>query len=111
MTMLTFPTMAPSSCGIVETDLRGVLTALHHKVTDPPGDIANAATYVFTPGLVEEVLAAPEVWDFSAQTLPQLVGRAMTHHTEMLFVDIGTITAYLQAATDCDAWVGQAGRP
>jgi len=106
MTMLTFRTMEPSSCGIVETDPRGVLTALHHKVADPPGDIANAATYVFTPRLVEEVLAAPEVWDFSAETLPELVGRAMTHHTEMPFVDIGTIPAYLQAATDSDAWAG-----
>ncbi len=111
MTMLTFRASEPSSCGIVETNTRGVLTALHHKVSDPPSDIANAATYVFTPDLVEEVLAAPEVWDFSAETLSQLVGRAMTHHTEMLFVDIGTIPAYLQAATDSDAWVGQDSRP
>ena len=111
MTMLTCRAAVSSSYGIVETDPRGVLTALHHKVTDPPGDIANASTYVFTPGLVEEMLAAPGVWDFSAETLPELVGRAMTHHSEMPFVDIGTIPAYLQVATDSDAWVGQDSRP
>jgi mannose-1-phosphate guanylyltransferase len=104
MTMLTFRAAVPSSCGIVETNTRGVLTALHHKVSDPPSDIANAATYVFTPDLVEEVLAAPEVWDFSAETLPHLVGRAMTHHTEMPFVDVGTVKAYLEAAFLPGSW-------
>jgi mannose-1-phosphate guanylyltransferase len=106
MTMLTYRTTAPSSCGIVETDVRGVMTALHHKVAHPPSNVANAATYVFTPELIDEVVAAPDAWDFSGEMLPRLVGRALTHHTDVPFTDIGTIPAFLQAATDSDAWFG-----
>ncbi len=107
MTLLTFRAAEPSSCGIIETDSQGVMAALHHKVAHPPSDVANAATYVFTPELIEEVLAAPGAWDFSSDTLPLLVGRALTHHTEMPFVDIGTIPAYLEAATDGTVWAGR----
>ena len=99
MTMLTFCTLDPSSCGIVETDERGVMTALHHKVESPPGDRANAATYVFTPTLVDLVMGAVEVFDFSGETLPQLANRVLTCQTGRRFLDIGTIPAYLDAAS------------
>ena len=104
LTMLTFRSSDPSSCGIVETDGRGVMTALHHKISSPPSDRANAATYVFTPELVGLVVRDTEVFDFSAETLPKLVRRAITHHTELPFTDIGTIPEYLQTAIASSAW-------
>ena len=104
LTMLTFRASDPSSCGIVETDGRGVMTALHHKISSPPSDRANAATYVFTPELVDLVVRDLEVFDFSAETLPKLVGKAMTGHTGLPFTDIGTVAEYLRAGIDPLVW-------
>ena len=98
LTMLTFRASDPSSCGVVETDERGVMTALHHKVANPPSDLANAATYVFTPELVDRVAHDDGVLDFSAETLPLLVGDVMTYHTLQPYTDIGTLLGYLRAA-------------
>ena len=66
LTMLTFRTDQPRSCGIVATDERGVVTAFHEKVADPPGNCANGALYAFDPEFVE-VLARmqPAPSDFS----------------------------------------------
>lgn len=100
MTMLTFVSNEPSTCGIVESDSRGVMSKIHHKVADPPNNIANAATYVVTPELIEITRASQSAFDFSAEILPQLRGRVMTHHTLSKFLDIGTIPNYLAAATD-----------
>ena len=104
LTMLTFRASDPSSCGIVETDERGVMTALHHKATAPPSDIANAATYVFTTKLVNHVMRDLGAFDFSAETLPKLVGEGMTHHTDLPFTDIGTIPEYLRTAIAAPVW-------
>ena len=104
LTMLTFRSSDPSSCGIVETDGRGVMTALHHKISSPPSDRANAATYVFTPELVDLVVREAEAFDFSAETLPKLVGKGMTGHTDLPFTDIGTVAEYLRAGIDPLVW-------
>jgi mannose-1-phosphate guanylyltransferase len=53
LTMLTFRTDQPRSCGIVATDAQGVVTAFHEKVADPPGNCANGALYAFNPEFVE----------------------------------------------------------
>ena len=104
LTMLTFRSSDPSSCGIVETDGRGVMTALHHKISSPPSDRANAATYVFTPELVDLVVRDAGVFDFSAETLPKLVGRTMMCDTGLPFTDIGTVSEYLRAGIDPLVW-------
>ncbi len=100
MTMLTFRSPDPSSCGIVDTDEAGVMVALHHKIADPPSDLANAATYVFTPELVDLMAEYPEALDFSAEVLPRLVGKTQTHPTHMPFIDIGSVPAFLGAALE-----------
>jgi len=100
MTMLTFRTSDPSSCGIIETDEHGLLVALHHKIANPPGDLANAATYIFTPDLVDLMAGYPGTFDFSAEVLPKLVGKAQTHPTRLPFIDIGSVPAYLGAALE-----------
>ena len=104
LTMLTFRASDPSSCGIVEADGRGVMTALRHKISSPPSDRANAATYVFTPELVDLVVRDAEGSDFSAETLPKLVGKAMTGHTGLPFTDIGTVSEFLRAGIDPLVW-------
>ena len=94
LTMLTFRTNQPRSCGIVATDGRGVITAFHEKVADPPGDCANGALYCFD----SEFLAflntmCPLPSDFSSEVIPRLLGRINTWYTSRPYLDIGTPVA------------------
>lgn len=95
MTMLTFRTSDPSSCGIVELDERGVVVGFHEKVDSPPGDLANGAIYLLSRQLLE-ILATElrDVRDFSTEILPQFMRRIYTYQTDRLFVDVGTLAAY-----------------
>ena len=51
ITMMTFTTTSPDTCGIVELDDRGMVRAFHEKIANPPGNIANAAVYILSPGI------------------------------------------------------------
>ena len=91
LTMLTFETDNPSSCGIVEIDKDNVVTAFHEKVSSPPGNRANGAVYVFEPSLFKEIGdMGPGITDFSREVLPNLIGRIYTWHTQQPYIDIGT---------------------
>ena len=98
ITMLTFRSENPSSCGIVEVDDLGVVTGFHEKVMSPPGNLANGAVYLLSAELIERL---PLDWktskDFSADILPDLVGRIQTYETKQLFIDIGTPSTYARA--------------
>ena len=98
LTMFTFRTDQPRSCGIVVTDANGVVTAFHEKVADPPGNCANGALYAFDPEFVE-VLAGmqPAPSDFSTEVIPTLMGRIQSWHTELPYLDIGTPAALAAA--------------
>ena len=98
MTMLTFRASHPESCGIVERDSRGVVTAFHEKVADPPGDVANGAVYILSRELLTQLdTDFHHVTDFSTQIIPQFVGRIFSHHTAEVFMDIGTPESYALA--------------
>jgi len=98
LTMLTFRTDQPRSCGIVVTDSQGVLTAFHEKVADPPGNCANGALYAFD-ALFLDCLAGmnPRPSDFSTEVIPALIGRIQTWHTNQPYLDIGTSAALANA--------------
>jgi mannose-1-phosphate guanylyltransferase len=98
LTMLTFRTDQPCSCGIVVTDGRGVVKSFHEKVTDPPGDCANGALYGFDQDFLAYCSAMnPQPTDFSTEVIPHLIGRINTWHTPRPYLDIGTPEA-LEAA-------------
>jgi mannose-1-phosphate guanylyltransferase len=98
LTMLTFRTDQPRSCGIVVTDDQGVVTAFHEKVADPPGTCANGALYAFDPAFVDRLTAmSPQPSDFSTEVIPALMGRIQTWHTELPYLDIGTPAALAAA--------------
>jgi mannose-1-phosphate guanylyltransferase len=100
ITMMTFDTHTPGSCGIVETDGRGVVTAFHEKVANPPGTRANAAVYMLEPEVAEWVDEHSEVTDFSTEVLPNYVGRISTWHNSGVHRDIGTLEALISAQYD-----------
>jgi mannose-1-phosphate guanylyltransferase len=95
MTMMTFRTNDPSSCGIVELDARGVVVRFHEKVATPPGDLANGAIYMLSRDLMH-VLATElaQVKDFSTEVLHRFLGRIHTYKTDQVLADVGTQRAY-----------------
>jgi mannose-1-phosphate guanylyltransferase len=98
LTMLTFPSDQPSSCGIVATDGRGVVTAFHEKVADPPGNCANGALYVFDPPFLNFLASmSPPPSDFSTEVIPRLMGRIQSWPTDEPYLDIGTPAALAAA--------------
>ena len=98
LTMLTFRTTQPRSCGIVATDGRGVVTAFHEKVADPPGTCANGALYAFDGAFVDRLACMhPQPSDFSTEVIPTLMGRIHTWHTDQPYLDIGTPAALAAA--------------
>lgn len=95
MTMMTFRTPTPETCGIVEMDERGVVRAFHEKVPDPPGDLANGAVYILEPSIFDFLAAlGRETIDFSTEVLPRYLGRIFTFHNDVYHRDIGTMESY-----------------
>jgi len=98
MTMMTFRTETPSTCGIVELDERGVVVGFHEKVDNPPGNLANGAIYILTAELLDHLVTdLRTAKDFSTEVLHHLVGRIYTYETSGVFLDIGTPESYEQA--------------
>lgn len=91
MTMLTFKSQDPSSCGIVEVDKEGIVKYFHEKVSNPPSDLANGAIYLFNYKLIDLIVKkAPKAKDFSCDVIPLLIDRINTWNVDNFFLDIGT---------------------
>ena len=91
LTMLTFITKTPSSCGIVELDEDHVVQAFHEKLIDPPGNRANGALYAFEQDFLDHLNQMnPTPSDFSTEVIPTMLSRIQAWHTEKLYLDIGT---------------------
>lgn len=98
MTLMTFRTDDPSSCGIVELDKRGVAVGFHEKVPAPPGNLANGAVYILSAELLERLgNDLNDVKDFSTEVLHLFLGRIYCYETTEVFMDIGTLQNYAKA--------------
>lgn len=101
MTMMTFVTDTPESCGIVELDPAGVVRAFHEKVRNPPGNLANGAVYIIEPPVVDFMAAlGTATVDFSTQVLPHFIGRIHTWRNRGTHRDIGTMASWQAAQGD-----------
>ena len=96
-TLTVFRAPAPSQCGIVELAADGRVVGFVEKPADPPGDLANAGMYAFSPDVLDEIAGAPPV-DIGYDLLPRLVGRAHAVPVgDAYFLDIGTPAALASA--------------
>ena len=104
-TLTLFRTPNPSACGIVEVSADGRMTGFVEKPQDPPGDLANAGVYAFSPAVLD-LIDEPLPRDIGYDLLPRLVGRARA--VDMggaYFIDIGTPAALARAR---DEWQDRA---
>jgi Nucleoside-diphosphate-sugar pyrophosphorylase involved in lipopolysaccharide biosynthesis/translation initiation factor 2B, gamma/epsilon subunits (eIF-2Bgamma/eIF-2Bepsilon) len=91
LTLLSFRTRTPQSCGILELDGRQRVIAFHEKVADPPGNLANGAVYIFAPEVIDRIAAIGRPWvDLSTEIIPALVPRIRAIEHTGFFIDIGT---------------------
>lgn len=92
ITMMTFDTDVPHSCGIIEADKNGIVLGFHEKVSNPPGNKANAAVYIFEPSIFNflEKLGMKTI-DLSTEVLPFFMGKIQIFHNSKYHRDIGTV--------------------
>ncbi len=105
ITMMTFHTDNPSTCGIVKVDDSNTVVEFHEKVNTPKGNIANGAIYILS-GKFQKILrkefSAAE--DFSTEILPNFIGHIHTYQTNKIFLDIGTPEMYAKANNNNEAY-------
>jgi mannose-1-phosphate guanylyltransferase len=90
ITMMTFDTDVPESCGIVELDAQGIVVGFHEKSPSPPGCRANAAVYIFEPTVIDFLATLnKEVIDLSLEVIPHYLGRMHCFHNADYHRDIG----------------------
>jgi mannose-1-phosphate guanylyltransferase len=109
MTMMTFTTPTPQSCGIVELDASGVVQKFHEKAQNPPGNLANAAIYLIEPEVLSWIKNQKGISDFSTQVLPQFMGRIATWNNTGIMRDIGTVASLQAAQSDLKSGLLVAG--
>ena len=100
ITMMTFESPTPETCGIVETDAEGVVFAFHEKTKNPSGKQANGAVYLLEPEILEWIVDDPDISDFSTEVLPHFMGRIATWHNQGIHKDIGALTMLQLAQSD-----------
>ena len=109
ITMMTFRTDVPETCGIVELDGGGIVRGFHEKVKNPPGNLANAAVYIIAPAVMTFLEGlGKDVVDFSTEVLPRYIGRINTYENTVYHRDIGTIQSLEAARAEYPAIAAQA---
>ena len=85
----------------MELEDNGTVRALHEKVQNPPGNLANAAVYI-VPSTLMDFLATlgKESIDFSTEVLPRYIGCINTFHNNVYHRDIGTINSLVAARAE-----------
>ena len=100
ITMMTFNTHSPHSCGIVEVNDNNIVIAFHEKIPNPPGNIANAAVYIIEPEVIEFIVSDTQITDFSTEVLPKYLGRIAVWRNNGVHRDIGSPDELFAAQKD-----------
>ena len=100
ITMMTFRTSEPKSCGIVELDENGFVQKMHEKCQNTPSNLANAAVYIIEQEVVRWIIENPDVTDFSTQVLNHYMGRISAWENTQIHRDIGSIEMLAKAQNE-----------
>lgn len=99
ITMMTFETDSPQTCGVVEVNDLNVVYAFYEKQSNPPGNLANAAVYVIEPE-VFDFIESTAATDFSEDVLPHFIGKIFAVQNDSFHRDIGSIKNIKKAMND-----------
>ena len=101
MTMMTFHTDQPETCGIVEVGEDGVVTDMFEKPDKPKSCVANGAVYIISPNLVKFLMEQkPRPSDISTEVIPKIRGKIFAFHNDVYHRDIGNIESLELARKD-----------
>tara|TARA_B100001057_G_scaffold500200_1_gene614044 strand:+ start:2207 stop:2983 length:777 start_codon:yes stop_codon:yes gene_type:complete len=100
ITMMTFQTTNPESCGIVEVDKKGIVQAFHEKSENANGNMANAAIYLIEPEVLQWIKTQNEITDFSTQVIPKFLGKIATWQNTEIHRDVGSFEQLKKAQED-----------
>lgn len=90
ITLMSFDTDNPSTCGMLELDGEGRVQNLHEKPTFSTSKLANGAVYITSAKAIEEISSLdPRPSDISADILPLFIGRIFAYHNTIYHRDIG----------------------
>lgn len=101
ITMMTFMSDLPSSCGIVETNRNGVVTRYDEKPSNPKGNIANGAVYLISKKMIKKIISDyPDATEFSVDVLPFIKDQVYTYFNGIYHRDIGNIESLVKCNRD-----------
>ena len=96
MTMMSFKTDSPETCGILELDNNGIVIGFHEKKLNPPGNLANGAVYLLSATLIDWIYNQ-NISDFSTEVIPFWLGKILNFENKGVHIDIGSIDSYNKA--------------
>lgn len=92
ITMMTFETEYPESCGVVELTKDGEIKNFYEKVKNPPTNLANGAVYLISSNIFKFLETLDQEYiDFSNDVIPFNLNKINTFKNEKFHIDIGTI--------------------
>lgn len=98
LTLMTFRTDTPSTCGIVELNAQNIVVGFHEKVANPPGNLASGAICILSHKFLEWMEDKKgQFHDFSKEVLPLFLNQIYSYETQNTFIDIGSREAYQKA--------------
>ena len=100
LTLMTFRTPTPKSCGLVGSDNQGIMTSFTEKPEKPEHDIANGAVCILSPKALSKISTMAGAVDFSRDILPKFLGKTNVWHNDVYHRDVGTPIAYKQAQVE-----------
>lgn len=101
LTMMTFESQDPRSCGIVSLNAQNIVTAFHEKVEDPPTNLANGAVFIMEPEVASfSQTIDKDHFEISLDIIPNFINRILAWHNADYHLDIGTPRTYSKAQSD-----------
>lgn len=98
ITMMTFDSKDPQSCGIVEVGADRIVRYYFEKPAESTASLANAAIYILEQSVFDYLQGLGKTnIDFSNDVIPGFMGRIYTYHNDSYLCDIGTLKSYLTA--------------
>ncbi len=97
ITMMTFKTDSPSSCGIVKKNCDGIVDGFYEKKTKFYGYEANGAVFIFSKNSLQKLIKFKNCFDISKDIIPKFLGKISTFENITYHRDIGSLESYTKA--------------